>query len=343
MAKLKYRIVPEGAADGVVPINLTFIDKNDIDTAGLGFRDACQLVADDLKNKSAAINVIDQNAITVTSDGIVADSAVVAFASADHGKINNMFGFIAVSEIPYTSERIIDEPHMKQWNSDYYRGRRLYRGPSLEDKAPRDPHTENMTISGRIANNNTGSEFMNLIDMTEILVPFLGQIQIMRDGNVLIGPCGPEISVGIGMVVAEERGRIFGKTYTAGMTAHRSGIYAKTVKSDYPGIVADKKVVAEYTIRALEIGMIPGLHIGCSPVTLSVAKAMGKPIALHNISKNAWIELESIGFTRQSLEVPSKALSREEVIAQADELIPGMSEGKKYKVSQICQICCAGE
>ncbi|MGI6586166.1 MAG: hypothetical protein ACOX3L_09580 [Lutisporaceae bacterium] len=162
-------------------------------------------------------------------------------------------------------------------------------------------------MSGRIANNNTGSEMMDLVEMTEILVPFLGQIEIMRDGNVLVGLAGPEISVGIGMVVRERQGRIFGWQYGAGMTAHRSGVYAKTVKSDYPAIVADKKVVAEYTIRALEAGMIPGLHIGCSPVVLSIAKAMGYPIAFDNITDRAWIELESVGISRKSLETPFKA------------------------------------
>ena len=28
--KLKYRIIPQGAADGVVPLNWVFIDKKDI-------------------------------------------------------------------------------------------------------------------------------------------------------------------------------------------------------------------------------------------------------------------------------------------------------------------------
>jgi hypothetical protein len=341
MAQLKYRLLPAGAADGAIPLNLVFIDSRDI-SAGMSYRDACQHVADDLRDTAASINVIDRDSITVTSDGIVADSAVVAFASADHGIINKTYGFISVSEIPYSLERIADEPHMRQWESPFYRGKRLYRGPSMADKTPRSPHNENMTISGRIANNNTGSEMMDLVAMTEILVPFFAQMEIMRDGNVVIGMAGPEISVGIGMVVAEEQGRIFGKQYPAGATAHRSGVYAKTVKSDIPAIVGEKKVVAEYTLRALEIGMVPGLHIGCSPVTLSIAKAMGLPIALDNINKDAWIELESIGITRRALEEKATPLSREEVIARADEILPGMNAGKTYPVSEICRICFAG-
>ena len=341
MPDLKYRLLPAGAADGAIPLNLAFIDKRDI-SADLSYRKACQLVADDLRDTATSINIIDQDSITVTSDGIVADSAVVAFASADHGIINREFGFINVSEIPYSPSRILDEPHMRQWDSPFYRGKRLYRGPSMEDKAPRSAQNENMTISGRIANNNTGSEMMDLVAMTEILVPFFAQIQILREGTVVIGMAGPEISVGIGMVVSEERGRIFGKQYPAGATAHRSGVYARTVKSDIPAIVAPKKTVADYTIRALEIGMVPGLHIGCSPVVLSIAKAMGLPIALDNINADAWIELESVGISRASLEEKAAPLSREEVLARADEILPGMESGKTYPVSSICRICHAG-
>ena len=341
MPKLQYRLLPAGAADGSIPLNLAFIDKRDI-SPDMSYREACQLVADDLRDTALTINIIDQDSITVTSDGILADSAVVAFASADHGVINANYGFMNVSEIPHSLQRIIDEPHMQQWNSPFYRGKRLYRGPSLADKAPRTPHNENMTISGRMANNNTGSEMMDLVAMTEILMPFFAQIQVMRDGNVVIGLSGPEISVGIGMVVCEEQGRIFGKQYRAGATAHRSGVYAKTVKSDIPAIVAEKKVVAEYTIRALEIGMVPGLHIGCSPVVLSIAKAMGYPIALDNITADAWVELESIGITRKSLEEKVTPLSREEAIKRADAILPGMNGGKTYPVSAICQIRTAG-
>jgi len=338
MQKLKYKIIPKGAADGVVPINLIFIDKKDVDEVGIAYKEACQLVGKEFKDDCASVNIIDQDAVTVTSDGIMADSAVVAFASVDHGRMNKAYGFINISEIPYTYELLAEEPHMKQWNTDYYRGKRLYRGPSKEDREPREAHNEHMTTTGRIANNNTGSEMMNLVDMTEILVPFLGQIEIMRDGNLLIGLAGPAISVGIGMVVRERRGRVFGWNYGAGMTAHRSGIYAKTVKSDYPAICADKTVVAEYTIRALEAGLIPGIHLGCSPVVLSIAKAMSYPIAFDSITADAWIELESIGISRNELEKPSVPLSREEVIARADEILPGMTNSKKYKVSEICQI-----
>ena len=95
----------------------------------------------------------------------------------------------------------------------------------------RDRNNENMTMSGRIANNNCGSEVMNMVEMTEILAPFFGQVELMKGGEVIIGVAGPEVSVGIGMVVSERHGRIFGGdnlgSYKAGMSAHNSGVYAK--------------------------------------------------------------------------------------------------------------------
>ena len=334
---LKYKVVLKGAANGVVPINLAFIDKNDIDKAGITYKEACQLVANDFKDDNCTINIIDIDAVTVTSDGIMSDGAVVAFASADRGIINKDFGFMTVSEIPYSETLMAEEPHMKQWNTEFYRGKRLHRGPSTEDRKPLEAHNEHMVMTGRITNNNTGSEMMNVVDMTEILALFFGQMEIMKDGDLLLGLAGPMVSVGIGMVVRERRGRIFGWNYGAGKTAHDSGQFAKTVKSDYPAIAADKKVVAEYTLRALDIGMIPGLHIGCSPVTLSIAKAYGKPIALDNIEEGAWAELDSIGYTREKLEEPSKTMTREEVIAHADEIIPGIDDGIKYKATDITE------
>lgn len=337
--KLKYRLIPEGAADGVVPINLAFIDKKDVDDLHISYKEACQMVATDLNKVAVTVNVIDCDAVTVTSDGIMSDGgAIVAFAAADRGTINNEFGYMLVSESPYTEKMIAEEPHMKQWNSDFYRGKRLHRGPSAEDRKPLDSHNENMVMTGRITNNNTGSEMMNVVDMTEILVPIFGQMQIMRDGDLLLGVAGPVVSVGIGMVVRERQGRIFGWNYGPGKTAHNSGKYAKTVKSDYPMLAGDKKVVAEYTLRALDLGLVAALDLGSSPVVLSVAKAYGKPIALDNIEENAWVELESVGITREKLEAPSKVMSREEIIANADTVLPGMEDGKKYKASELVEI-----
>ena len=81
MQTLKYRIIPEGAADGVVPLNWVFLDKKDIDAAGITDRQACELIAKELKDTCAAVNVMDMDGVTVTSDGIMADGAVAAIAS----------------------------------------------------------------------------------------------------------------------------------------------------------------------------------------------------------------------------------------------------------------------
>ena len=200
------------------------------------------------------------------------------------------------------------------------------------------PHNETQTITSRIANNNTGSEMMNVVDMTEVLVPAYGPLEIMRDGEVLIGVAGPEISVGIGMVVYENYGRIFNRSYGAGKTAHNSGEYAKTVKSDYPAIAGRKSTLMEYTLRALEIGLVPGKDLGCSPAVLAIARAGGFPIAYDNIEERAWVELASVGITKEWLQQPVEKLSHDELVAKADEVVPGISDGKLFKVSDICEI-----
>ncbi len=340
--KLKYRIIPQGAADGMVPLNWVFIDKKDVKECGITDLEACYAVGKALGDDCAAVDIIDMDAVTVTSDGIMAPGAVVGVASVDHGLINQNYGYLNISPLPYSDQMIKEEPHMKQWLMDEYKGRPLHRGPSAEDRGNRGPNNENMTMTGRIANNNCGSEVMNMVEMTEILAPYFGIHEIMTDGEVTIGIAGPVVSVGIGMVVSERHGRIFGGknlgAYRAGMSAHNSGKYAKTVKQDYPAIAAPKSVLAEHTLRAFDIGLVAGRDIGCSPAVLSLAKAYGKPIDLDNITQRAWIELESIGITREKLEAPSNVMSREEVIEHADEIIPGMDGAKKYAVSDICEI-----
>ena len=179
---------------------------------------------------------------------------------------------------------------------------------------------------------------MNMVVMTEILVPRFGMNQIMKGGDLLIGTAGAEVSVGIGMVVREHRGRIFQWSYGAGKTAHNSGLYAKTVKSDFPAVAAPKSVHAEYTLRALECGLIPGQELGCSPVVLSIAHAGGFPIALDKIEDRAWIELESVGIHKAELAKPVTPLSREEIIARADEILPGLPTAKVYKNSEVVEI-----
>ncbi|MDD5922960.1 MAG: hypothetical protein PUC44_07290 [Eubacteriales bacterium] len=339
--KLKYKIIPRGAANGQVPLNWVFLDKKDIDAAGLTHLDAVRLIANEMGTDCAAVDIMDMEGVTCTSDGIIAPGAVCGVASVDHRMINREFGYLNVSPIPFTEKMLEEETHMKLWLTEPYHGRTIYKGPSTADRGARASHNENMTMTGRICNNNVGSEVMNMLEMTEILAPYFGIYQLMTGGDVYIGKAGPIVSVGIGMIVSERHGRIFGSdnlgAYKAGMTAHNSGKYAKTVKSDYPAIVAPKSVLAEYTLRALDIGLVPGLDIGCSPACIELARAYGKPVAVDNISDRAWEELESIGFTKDYVTSPRDVLTREEIIKYADEIIPGMDGAKHYAASEIIQ------
>ncbi len=161
--------------------------------------------------------------------------------------------------------------------------------------------------------------------MEEMLLPILGQLQVMHDEDVVFGITGGVISVGIGMTVAERFGRVFPtRQFAAGQTAHGSGEYAKTLKANIPCMVAPKRVLARYIVRALEAGMAPGLHIGCSSAVLALAHAAGFPIAKDHIEPKARVELASIGVDVDSLGVDSPRLSREEAISRADEIVPGV-------------------
>ena len=336
MNKLKYKLIEKHAADGQLPVSLMFIDKKDVLEAGVTYREACEILAKEY-NKPSSVHILDMDAVTVTSDGIMMDFAQVAFASCDYGVVNKEFGFMQISEMPYSQELLAEEPHMKQWDA-LYPGKRLYRGPNREDRWPRSFSNEPQTITGRIANNNTGTEVMDLVEMDEILVLAHGMREIMKnDGVVEIGIAGPVISVGIGMIVFETYGRIFHRSFKAGESGHNSGEYAKTVKSDYPVLTSTKRDFAKYTLDALKIGLLPGRDLGCSPAVLQIAKATGYEIALDSINKRAWIELDSLGMTREWLESDTEILSEEEFLNRADDLISGIPNGKIYKVSEIVQ------
>ena len=65
----------------------------------------------------------------------------------------------------------------------------------------------------------------------------------------------------------------------------------------------------------------------------------GAPIDIDHISDRSWIELNSIGITREEIAKPvAKPYTREEMIAHAEEIIPGMKNAKRYKVSDIVEI-----
>ncbi len=330
---MKYKVIPEGKIDGkIIPVSVVFIDTKEIEKAGITQDEAIKRVAKEFDGP-AAINIFDMDAVTTTSDGIVAEGAIVKMGAGDRGHVNSEFGILPMAEIPYSEDRIEKEPHLKQWKK-YYPGRKLFRGP---DPAKKLIPVHNVVITGRTANNNSATEMMNIITMDELIFPILGQLQCVTNGNILVGYTGETISVGIGMTVAEEFGRVFPHPqFPAGTTAHNSGDKAKTLKKHIPCIVCDKKVIAEHTIKAIEAGCVPAKDIGCSPVVLSVARALGAEIAFDRITPEAQAELDSVGCTAEWMHEKLN-LSKEEIIARADELIPGVESAAKHKVSEIVE------
>ena len=126
--------------------------------------------------------------------------------------------------------------------------------------------------------------------------------------------------------------------FPAGETAHGSGIYAQTLKAHIPCIVADKSVLAKYIIKALQAGCIPGRTVGASPAVLGVARAMGISPDYDNITERAYEELASIGCTKEWMTEKVDILTPEEIIARADEIIPGIDDATKYDVSDLVQV-----
>jgi len=320
--KISVRLIPEGAAEGRVPLNIAFLDVRDIAAAGASTEQAVAAVAAAVGGP-VAINVFDLDAVTTTSDGIVAAGAVVAMAAGDVGKVHPEFGRLDMKEAQFSEELLAAEPHLEQWRA-LHPGKRLFRGP---DPAGKLIPVHNAVLTGRAVNNNSASEMLNVVTMEEILFPILGQLQIMKDAPVLVGRTGEHISVGIGMTVAEDCGRVFPtRQFRAGDTAHGSGEYAKTLKSHIPCIAAPKRVLAEHIVRALDIGMSPGLQLGCSPAVLCVARALGAPIALERMTDKALAELASVGVTREFLLAAPAPMTAPELLERADEVIPGLED-----------------
>jgi len=321
MSNLTFRCLPMGVGSKHgAPINIALVDKKDIENSGLNEMEALELIAKTI-NGPAAINVFDLEAVTTSSDGVVIPGAIVTMAAADMGKIHKEFGVLHMEEIEVTDELIKEEPHLAPLPK-LYPSRKLFRGPNPAKKLI---PVHNVVMTGKAINNNSATEVMNAITMEEMLLPILGQLQVMKDGDIVFGITGGVISVGIGMTVAEKFGRVFPtRQFRAGDTAHNSAGYAQTLKANIPCIVAPKEVLAAHILDVLECGLVPGRDLGCSPAVLSVAHAVGCEIDLDNITDRAWLELESTGFGRKVFEQPSPRLSRQEVINLADSIIPGL-------------------
>ncbi|MGE4213235.1 MAG: hypothetical protein AB7E42_00460 [Anaerotignaceae bacterium] len=335
MAKLTYKMIPEGMLKGkYIPLNIAFINLNDVKACGITPKEAFEAVAKTVEGP-VGMNIFDPDCVTTTSDGVMVDGTTVFMAAADRGIINKDFGYLEMVEMPYSEKLIEEEPHLLQWDANY-KGKKLFRGP--------DPHTKlipvhNVCISGRASNNNSATEMMNIVTMEEILLPILGQQQIIENGNVVLGLTGGTISVGIGMIMPEMYGRVFPtRQFPAGETAHGSGIYAQTLKAHIPCIVADKSILAKYIIRALQAGCIPGRTVGASPAVLAVAKYMGIAPDFENITEKAYEELESIGVTKEWMKEKVEILTPEEIMLRADEIIPGIEDASKFKAEDLVQV-----
>lgn len=335
MRKLKYKVIPEGMLEGIyIPISAVFVDYADVKSCNLTMREACEKIAAEIPGP-AGLNIFDMTATTTNSNGIMLDGGMVCIAASDYGKINKDFGYLEMFEVKYSEELIKEEPHLKQWNQSFP-GRKLYMGPDPNKKVI---PIHNAVLTGRAGNNNSGTEMMHYINMEELLLPITGQLEIMRDGKLEVGGTGGTISVGIGMVVGEEYGRIVPRRqWKCGKTAHNSKEYAQTLKSHIPIIAADKSELAKSIIKALQTGVIPGRDIGASPAVLAVARHMKIKPDLNNIEENALIELASVGCNMEWITADVEKLTPEKIIERAHEIIPGIDNPIRYNVSDIVRV-----
>lgn len=318
MNKLKYKLVTEGEHFGqYIPLNIILVDGEDVKSCGLTPEEAMTRIAAEFE-EPCCINVFDMNAVTTTSDGLMIEGTITDMAASDRHKINPEFGMLKMIEIPYTEQRMVEEPHLRQWKK-LYPDRRLVMGP-VKKNVP----IHCCAMTGRACNNNSATEVWNVVTMEELLLPILGQVGMMRDEQVMIGKTGGTISVGIGMVVGEEYARILSnRAFMCGQTAHKSGEKAQTLKAHIPLIACDKKVLAKYIIQALQCGMIPGRDIGSSPAVLSVARLLDSEIAYDNIEQAAFDELATVGLSMEWIKDRSVKMMPEEIIENARDIIPG--------------------
>jgi hypothetical protein len=335
MSKLKYKVIHEGMLNNIfIPMTAVFIDYADVKACNISMFEACEKIAKTFEGP-VGYNMFDMTATTTNSDGVMVDGSMTCMAASDYGKINKDFGYLEMVEVQYSEELIKAEPHLKQWKKSYP-DRRLIMGP--DPKAKKIP-IHNAVLTGRAGNNNSATEMMHYVTMEELLLPITGQIQIMKDGKVELGGTGHVISVGIGMVVGEEYGRIVPhRQFKVGSSAHNSGEYAKFLKSHIPIIAADKKELAKYIIQALESGVIPGKDIGASPAVLSVARHMGIVPCFENMTEESMIELADVGFTKEWMMEDVEKLTAVEIIEKAHDIIPGVEDSKQYDVSDIVEV-----
>ena len=113
MATLKYKVIKEGMIDDkIIPINIVFVDKKDIEQAGVSDDDAIKAIGKQFDGPTG-INIFDMDAITTTSDGLVVEGAIVKMGAADSGRVNPDFGILPMAEIEYSEDIEEDLSHLK--------------------------------------------------------------------------------------------------------------------------------------------------------------------------------------------------------------------------------------
>lgn len=331
MGKLKARVVPEGNIGGLYnPLTLILLDADDVKAAGLDYEKAIKAAAA-YTDGPCGIDIYDRNTITTTSDGLLVECGMVAIGASDQGLVNPKYGWYPMYEEAYSEKVVEEEPNLKAWKA-LYPNHRLVKGPDPNfKKIP----VHNAVLTGRACNNNSASEIMNLVTMREMLFPFLGLRSLFEGIEVRIGHAGPVFSVSIGMMFPERYGRIsYFPTCEAGNTLHNSGAFAQTLKKELPCVTCTKKVFAEYIIKHLNCGLIPARDCACAPSILTVACCLGKEIAWDRITDRAWLELDSVGFTKNYFDSLPR-LTEDEILARADDLIPGMEDAVTVKAEDI--------
>lgn len=331
MGKIKARVVPEGNIGGLYnPLTLILLDADDVRAAGLDYEKAIRAAAT-YTDGPCGIDIYDKHTITTTSDGLLVECGMVAIGASDQNLVNAKYGWLPMYEEPYSEKIVEEEPNLKAWQK-LYPGYRLVKGP---DPRYKKFPVHNAVITGRACNNNSASEIMNLVTMREMLFPFLGLRSLFEGKEVRIGHAGPVFSVSIGMMFPEQYGRIsYFRTCETGNTLHNSGEFAQTLKKDLPCVTCTKKVFAGYIVRHLNCGLVPARDCACAPSILVLASCLGREIAWERITDRAWIELNSVGITKEYLQSLPR-LTEDEVIARADELIPGMEDAVTVKAEDI--------
>lgn len=334
MKNMQYRVLKRGTGKKHgSPIHMAFIDNKDIANINISKEAAVKAVVEEI-NEPVAVNILDMNVLTTTSDGLVVEGAIINFAAGDKGKIHSEFGILPLKKIEVNEELFEREPHT-ELAQKLYEGRPIYRGADYDvKKVP----IHNSVMTGKAINNNSGTEIMNSVTMEELLIPILGQIEIMKGNDVVLGITGEEISVGIGTTILEDysRSQPFMKC-SPGDTAHDSGKFAKNLKSELPILVAPKKVLANHIIQALEEGFRPGQELAASPAVLMVCHYMDISFNHNNITDAARAELEAIGIEVEKIGEESPKLSFEEVMDRASEIIPGVRNGEVIDSKEIIE------